>query len=130
MTGIPEEFGELYDAALRLVPKSETPEMTQAVVARASSAKLYCRTISYAVDQSEWEQAEAAFVSLLAGENDTEITHMVCLWDSGAVDVPSEHLRSLLTDANPLNGETLVLVRTANGCGARPIRTMVPPRGR
>jgi len=69
---------------------------------------------------------EDKFIKMLLEKGDGELKHIVCMWNTGGVDVPSMHFRKLLLEASPKNADAkfVVLMEDGNGGTAYGVRTI------
>ena len=107
MEAIPVEFAELYEEAKKLIKSDSSAQ--QVLVALTSKLQMYHFTNHDIMSADITE--EETFIKMLMDKNDTEVKYMVCMWDGFMLDVPSQHLRSRLTQINPLNGNTRILLQ-------------------
>ena len=54
---------------------------------------------------------EDLFLGSLALQDDTPVTHLVCMWYDGALDLPSMHFRRGLLEINGNNGRAGILLQ-------------------
>lgn len=111
MNNLPVEFKALYKAADAIIQKEANVQ--QAIAVRASGNIIYAFADHDICSGNVKEELQ--FESLLRRNNSAEITELVCLWDSGALDIPSRYLRSALLKMNPNNIKTKILLAGAMG---------------
>ncbi len=100
-----EIFNQLMEEARKQIPLH--PEAEQVSVLRTEKNQVYCLALPDAVNaQKELE----SFFGMLREKNDCRVSHVVAMWNSGTVEIPSFAFRKglLLLDAG--NRETLILL--------------------
>ena len=107
MEAIPVEFAELYEEAKKLIKSDSSAQ--QVLVVLTSKYQMYHFTNHDIMSADITE--EETFIKMLMDKNDAEVKYMVCMWDNFMLDVPSQHFRSRLTQINPLNGNTRILLQ-------------------
>ena len=105
-----QEFNALYKTAENLLYKDT--KVQQVLVLRAGNI-IY--TFADHDIQSGNVKEELQMEQTLRKNNSTEITELICMWQGGALDIPSRYLRKALVKMNQENGKTKVLLRTAVG---------------
>ena len=75
---------------------------------------------------------EERFIWMLKDKNDSEVKYIVCMWNHGAVEIPSMHFRELLMEASPKNADAIFVVLTEDGkggfaLGVRTVGWSMPP---
>ena len=110
---------ELLCLAKQVLADHAAQKMSQAIVLRSKSGKLYACFAAL----EELAAVEEQLVSQLMGESDTAISHMAVMWENGQVDVPSHRLRNRLVMLDAENRDTLILLRGEDGCTLRTLST-------
>ena len=112
----------LLDCARKLL--CENPDAAQVVlVSTAREHVFHMLSRNFPIDM---ERTESEFCEMLKSQGDTHILHLLCMWQNGTVDLPSWHLRQLLTQLNPENQNTLVLLNTQEGLREKPFHALLP----
>lgn len=108
--------------ALREVPAGE---YTQAVVCLSAKGNVYTVVIQNALDEKHIQ--EAAFIEQLKDKDDTVIKSILCLWQTGELDLPGYAFREMLRNlnANNMNAEIYVLGR--DRIFSRTVAEAMPP---
>ena len=106
-------WNRMNSMATDLLRDKEKHEYTQAIVLFSSAGKEYGTVIQDALSQDKTE--EEALFDRLRGQNDTEIRYVLCMWQDGAIDIPSISLRRMLCTLNSNNTESKVFVMTRSG---------------
>lgn len=102
----------------------ENPDAAQVVmVSTARDQVFHMLNRNFPADM---ERTEADFCEMLKNRQDTQIIRLLCMWQNGAVDLPSWHLRQLLTQLNPDNQNALVLLNSQDGLCEKPFHTLLP----
>lgn len=100
-----EIFHQLMEEARKQIPLH--PEAEQVNVVRTEKGNVYSVALPDAINpQKELE----GFFGMLRETNDCRVSHVVAMWNSGTVEIPSFAFRKglLLLDAG--NRETLILL--------------------
>lgn len=109
MNKLPIEFEELFQEAKGLI---ESEDSAQQVIA-VRTVKGHTYSFAYYIMHGELTE-EKNFIDRLVQEDDTEINYLVCMWDTKELDIPSQHMRNLLMEMNPLNQEMTLLLKGAD----------------
>lgn len=121
MNKLPIEFEELFQQAKGLIEAGDSPQ--QVIAVRTVKGHTY----SFANNIMPGELTEEKnFIDRLVQEDDTEISCLVCMFDSQELDIPSQHLRNLLMEINPLNQEMMLLLKGADGYILKKLNVIKP----
>ena len=107
-------FEQMKNTALELLCGTEKKEYTQAIVLLSSAGREYGAIIENALSGDKKE--EKSLTERLLSANDTKLSHILCVWQDGEIDVPSFALRQMLLDIDPSNKDCGLFVITADGC--------------
>lgn len=107
---VPQEFKALYKAAEVLIKKDGT---TEQVIALRSGNVIYTLTDHDITSGNIKEELQKE--QQLQRDNNTEVDALVCMWQTGALDIPSNYFRNALVNMNPENKKTKVLLVTFGG---------------
>lgn len=103
-----EIFHQLMEEARKQIPLH--PEAEQVSVLRTEKNQVYCLALPDAVNaQKELE----SFFGMLRETNDCRVSHVVAMWNSGTVEIPSFAFRKGLLELDAGNRETLMLLAEA-----------------
>ena len=69
---------------------------------------------------------EALFLHSMQMQGQTQVTHLVCRWFDGSIDLPSIHFREKLLEINGNNADTWILLQGESGYIARQLRITLP----
>lgn len=122
--GLPSEFEKIVELAEELVKSNPSAQQVFTVLTAKGSVRWF---VNHDVDSGSVAD-EAAFVRNLVESGDTKIRYAVCMWSDYTLDVPSHHLRELLTEIDSLNRETQFLLKGAEGFSVKALKTMCPPK--
>lgn len=64
---------------------------------------------------------EDALLKTVQDADDTHVLHLVCVWYTKQIDLPSMRFRKALLEMDSRNGETQILVLTGAGRKAKPL---------
>ena len=103
-------FDKLSAGAKAALDGANKGEFTQAVALLNEGGKVYCRLIQNALDAEHIDEKE-----LIAKLDGAKISRILCMWQDGAIDIPSHDLRKLLLLSNSDNADAGIFVRTAQG---------------
>ena len=120
---LPAPFESMAATAARYLMQAPMGRNTQALVLLSAQGKLYAACIADACTAQHCE--ERALLEQMALAEDTHVTHLFCMWQTGEVDLPSLAVRRMVMEMNAQNRDTELLVRTQNGyTSVRLLRTM------
>ncbi len=103
-----EIFHQLMEEARKQIPLH--PEAEQVSVLRTEKNQVYCLALPDAVNaRKELE----GFFGMLRETNDCRVSHVVAMWNSGTVEIPSFAFRKGLLELDAGNRETLMLLAEA-----------------
>ena len=106
-------FDKMAQTAKIALAEVEGQEYTQAIVLLTSKGNEYCSVIENALSAEMTEEMR------LIGELDSSVSHILCMWHSGAIDLPSYRFRKMLSESNPDNRNADIFVLTNNGYSQR-----------
>ena len=106
-------FERMKTCALDLLSSSEKIEYTQAIVLLSTSGREYGKVIQNALSKDKKEEKE--LLELLTAANDTALSRVFCVWQDGAIDIPSFGFRQMLLQTDASNNDTGIFVSTADG---------------
>jgi len=106
MTNVPKEFTELFEAAKKELELNKTAQ--QVIAVRTAKNAVYSFLNNDIVSGNTTDEEQ--FAELLSGKEDTEITELVCMWNTSILDIPSQNFRKLLVNLNKENTKTKVLL--------------------
>ena len=106
MANIPEEFTELFETAKNGIDLNKTAQ--QVIVVRTAKSAVYSFLNNDIMAGNTTDEEQ--FAILLSGKEDTEITELVCMWNTSVLDIPSRNLRNLLVKMNKENSKTKILL--------------------
>ena len=109
-----DEMVKLAEDALQKAPNSAH---TQAIVWRGLDGSFGAWRIENACSPDEKE--ESALIQALTAQTNGRISHLLCMWQDGSIDLPSHRLRKKLTELHPDNAVANVFVLTGGGYQAR-----------
>lgn len=121
MNKIPSAFEKLVKQAEELIQSDLSAE--QAVAVLTVKGNVFCFA-NHHVTSGNTED-EAAFCENLKKNGDTRIKYAICIWNDTIFDIPSCHLRNLLTELNPFNLETEILLKNGEGFQAKSLKELV-----
>ena len=131
MENVPSAFQELVSHAENLL-QTDASAQEVLVVRTAKDNVFHC--FNHDIMSGDYSEEEA-FAQMLIEREDTQIPHIVCMWAGRmclkhipSVDVPSWHMRQLLTKIDPRNGETEVIVNGFGGFLVKKFKILVPPK--
>ena len=117
-----QEFTGMHEEARVLLAAS--PSAQQAVlVLTAKGGHYHC--LSRDIMSGDTTE-EIALVRAMAENQDTQVKCLVCMWDTGCVDVPSRHLRDLLLRLHPENQEAYILLSGGDTLLIKPLKALLP----
>lgn len=116
-------YHELLTEAAKQVQAN--PSADQVIVVKAASGNTYSLTNPVL----SGADAENGFVQMLSDRGDAEIKCLVCMWNSGELDVPSMNFRKKLLSACPKNADTLLLLQTDREPTARRLADCISSGG-
>ena len=97
---------EIFEDLLRRIPADMDADQTIAL--RTLDGRTFVMENRYVRDADYSD--EDTFLHSIAAQGVTVVTHLVCLWAEGCVDVPSMHFREGLLALSPENANTLLLL--------------------
>ncbi len=100
-------FQELLAEAEKQISANSSAD--QVIVVKTAKGSMNC--LANHVLDGVYDE-EDGFVQMLSARGDAQIKYLVCMWNSGEVDVPSMNFRKKLLSACPQNGETLILLQS------------------
>lgn len=106
MTNIPKEFTELFEAAKNGIDLNQTAQQVIVVQTAKNAVYSFFNSDIVSGDTKEEEQ----FAELLLSNKDTEITELLCMWNTYNLDIPSQNFRNLLVKMNKENSKTKILL--------------------
>ena len=115
---------EIFQELLSQIPENSAADQTIALRTAGGRALVMENRGILSGSQAD----EDALLHLLALQPDTAVTHLVCRWNDGCVDLPSLRFRRELLALSPQNHDTLILLQGEHGYVARPLHITVPPR--
>lgn len=121
MNQLPIEFEELFQQAKGLIESEYSPQQVIAVRTVKGHTYSFANNIMYGELREEKN-----FIDRLVQEDDTEIKCLVCMWNTQELDIPSQHLRKLLMEMNPLNQEMMLLLKGADGYILKKLNVIKP----
>ena len=121
MNKLPIEFEELFQEAKGFIESEDSPQQVIAVRTVKGHTYFFANYITHG-ELTE----EKNFIDRLVQEDDTEIKSLVCMWDTKELDIPSQHLRNLLMEMNPLNQEMTLLLKGADGYILKKLNVIKP----
>jgi hypothetical protein len=71
---------------------------------------------------------EALFLHSMQMQGQTQVTHLVCRWFDGSIDLPSIHFREKLLEINGNNMDTWILLQGESGYVAKQLQITLPPK--
>lgn len=110
-------YHELLEIGYDLLAASVTDQ--QVIVLRTEKGNTYSG-ISIGEDMSD-HTPEDALLKTLQAADDTHVLHLVCVWYTKQVDIPSMRFRKALLEMDSRNGETQILMETLAGKQAKPL---------
>lgn len=110
LPAVPQDFKALYRAADALLKKDATAEQ---VIALCAGNVIYTLTDHDIMSGNIAEELQKE--QQLQRDNNTEVDALVCMWQTGALDIPSKYFRDALVNMNPENKKTKVLLVTFGG---------------
>ena len=110
------DFDVLLSTVKDLLKAEAVSKNTQAICLQSAKGELYHLTLKNALD-AETEVAD--FMEMLRASEDTHIARLVCMWQSGCVDLPSFAFRKNLFALDPQNRDCLILLQGAQGLNTR-----------
>jgi len=120
MATIPKEFTDLFEVAKSELDLNQTAQ--QVIVVRTAKKAVYSFVNNDIVSGNTVEEQQ--FAKLLSGKEDTEITELVCMWNTSVLDIPSLNLRNLLVKMNKENSKTKILLRGKDSYLVREMSTI------
>ena len=106
-----------------------TPEAVQVIVVRTKKNRIMYFINKMDVSNIEaFNEAEETFIQRLIYENETEIKHLVCMWDSYGVSVPSIYFRERLLEISPKNEDAQIMVQGADDFYMKKLKVTMPPK--
>ncbi len=118
-----EQFKEML-AIAKEKNQSLTGEYAQTVVALTENERLFTLSLCNALDIQSHETD--LFLESLAENGNSPVTHLVCLWKVGDVDLPSMALRKRLLEQNPESGNARILLFGESGYMQRSLASTMP----
>ena len=110
---LPNEMKEQGAAALAEIQRLPN---AQVIVLHTEGGRYSVLTIrDVFADESEEEKA---FWNALEQSNDNVISHLLCSWQNGDLDLPSHRVRTQLCRINEANRKAAILVPTQDGISA------------
>ena len=103
-------FDKLSANAKAALDGANKGEFTQAIALLTESGEVYCRLIQNVLDAEHID--EKKLIEKLDG---AKVSHILCMWQDGAIDIPSRDFRKLLLQSNSDNAESGIFVRSAQG---------------
>ena len=100
----------MLEAATSALSEMPTGEFTQAIAVHTDSDHIYVQTIANAL--SEDKSDETHLFQMLENKGDTKIITIVCVWQSGCIDLPSYAWRQMLCDLNEENKNAAILLQS------------------
>lgn len=116
------EFEVLVGEAKSLIRADLDAE--QVVVVRTTKNRI--RSYVYH-SMSEIIKEDNAFVRELVEKDDAEIKHIVCMWNSYGIDLPSIQLRKHLLEVSPVNGLAQMILQGEYDFAIRTIISSMGP---
>ena len=113
---------EIFEDLLRRIPADMDADQTIAL--RTLDGRTFVMENRYVRDADYSD--EDTFLHSIAAQGVTVVTHLVCLWAEGCVDVPSMHFREGLLALSPENANTLLLLRDDEHIADWPLRRTMP----
>ena len=110
-------FDEMVKLAETALQKAAIGKYTQAIVWQGIDGRYASFVLKNACSADGIE--EAALVNVLTAQTDGRISHLLCMWQTGSIDLPSRRLRKKLIDLHPDNATATVFVLTGGGYGAK-----------
>ena len=101
-----EEFESMLAMGFRIL--TEGPQ--QVLLCRTSDGEIHCTSLLH-IEEGDHSEEEA-LLSELAGK---QVTHVIALWQSGTLDLPSMSFRKNLLKTCPGSDSALVLLQTGSG---------------
>lgn len=114
-----EVFNKLYALAKEAQAQTAAPKMTQALAMQLHGGAAFCIL-------AQFDQMEALVAQRLEDEQQTVVTHMLCMWENGQLDVPSMKLRTMLLERAEENGKTMLLLSGEDGMVERCLASTMP----
>lgn len=96
--------------ALLNAPKGEN---TQVILALTSEGAEYTEVIFDALTHEKLD--EKKLVGRLEADGNPRISHILCMWHGGSIDLPSFAMRKMLLELNEDNANSDIYVLTDNG---------------
>ncbi len=106
-------FDGMKDIAIGTIRNAEKNQYAQAIVVLTANGNKYSAFIGNALSIDKLD--EKNFVDKLFNAQDTIISRILCLWQDGAVDIPSLDFRKMLYSLNPTNANAGIFVVTKDG---------------
>jgi len=106
MTNTSKEFTELFETAKNGIDSNKTAQ--QVIVVRTAKSAVYSFLNNDIMAGNTTDEEQ--FAELLSGKEDTEITELVCMWNTSVLDISSRNLRNLLVKMNKENSKTKILL--------------------
>lgn len=110
-------YNELLEIGYDLLATSGTAQ--QVIVLQTEKGNTYSG-ISIGEDRRD-RTPEDALLKALQDAGDTHVLHLVCVWYTKQIDLPSMRFRKALLEMDSRNGETQILVLTGAGRKAKPL---------
>lgn len=102
----PREFTELFETAKKEIDSNKTAQ--QVIVVRTAKNAEYSFLNNDIMSGNTMDEEQ--FAELLSGKEDTEITELLCMWNTYNPDIPSQNFRNLLVKINKENSKTKILL--------------------
>lgn len=106
MTNVPKEFTELYELAKGSINSNQTAQ--QVIVVRTAKKAVYSFLNHEILSGSTKDEGQ--FAELLSSKEDTEITELLCMWNTYKLDIPSQNFRDLFVKMNQENLKSKILL--------------------
>lgn len=104
-----------------LASTSETHDMLQVTALHTTGEKIYTG-ISYGPQSGE------QLIEKLKEQGDTQVTHLVAMWQQGGIDIPSFDFRQALIDLNEKNEFALLVMQGHDCLRTRTIGSTMPKK--
>ena len=117
-----DEFNRLTDmhcSAKRLFSANSKCERAQALVLQTTGGVEYGAVIDQVNPNAK--SGETALLQSLLTHADTVVSHILCVWETGVVDLPSMAFRQNLCKLNPKNRSARIFVVTDKGVAVKEI---------
>lgn len=103
----------MKNTALETLRGKEEKEYAQAIVLLTAKGNKYAAFVENVLTVNKKD--EKALIEKLEKAEDTKVEFLLCLWQEGALDLPSYDFRKMLIGLNPQNTDSAIFVMKGNG---------------